>query len=94
MTDLHKRLDRVTTARRHERGKTRLVIISVAPPAEVGARLQGTRDTYWLTAEELYELAVKKYARAVENLAQKIKKAEGCRITTARARARKQLRHG
>lgn len=92
MTELSKRINRVTSARRHEAGRTRLVIVSFAPPAEVGARLQGTKQTFWLTAEEIYELGVRKYIRQVEALALKIKKAEGCRITTARAKARKQVK--
>lgn len=92
MKNLTKEIHLVTGARRHEAGKTRKVIVSVKPPAEVGARLQGTLQTFWLTAEEVYEVAVRKFVREVEREAARIARTDRVRLSTARARARQQLR--
>ena len=92
MKPFKKPIHLMTGARRHEAGKTRNVIVSVVPPAEVGARLQGTKQTFWLTAEEVYEVAVRKWVRDVETEAKRIAKVERIRITTARAKARRQLK--
>ena len=92
MTALVKPVQRVTAARRHEAGKTRKVVIVVAPPAEVGARLQGTRQTFWLNAEQIYELAVRQFVRDVEDEARRIAKREGIKLASARVKARRHLR--
>lgn len=81
----------VTAARRHEAGKTRNVVISLAPPAAVGARLQGTRQTYWLDAETVYEVAVHRFVRDVEMEARNIAKRDRITIASARAKARREL---
>ena len=91
---LTKQVNRLTTARRHEQGKTRQVIVSLAPPASVGFRLSGTRQTYWLDVEVAYEVAVKRYRLDLENLARKIAKQEAISKVTARRYARQRLSRG
>ena len=92
MTDLNRPIHRSTAARRHEAGKTRNVVVSLAPPASIGFRLAGTRKTYWLDAESAYELAVRAWMNQVEREAKRISKAEGINMKRARSRARKAMR--
>lgn len=92
MTELNSKVRRVTTARRHEKSKTRLVVLSLEPPALVGVRLQGTRQTYRLDAESVYELAVRDYLRRVERRAKQIHKTESLPMRRATAKARKELK--
>jgi hypothetical protein len=92
LTDLNKPLHRSTAARRREAGKVRAVIITLAPPAQVGFRLQGTRQTFWLDAESAYELAVRAFVQSVEREARKIVKTEGVTLARARAIARRRLK--
>jgi hypothetical protein len=65
MTDLNKRVVRISAARRYEKSKTRAVILSLEPPASVGVRLQGTRQTYRLEGESIYELAVRSHEQRI-----------------------------
>lgn len=58
MTELAKRIQRKTSARRFEKSKARKVILILEPPATIGVKLEGTRQTYRLDAEVLYEMAV------------------------------------
>lgn len=88
---LIKPVARVTSARIHEAGKTRRAILSLIPGAAVGVRLEGTRQTYQVDAEVLYSFAVKQHERRIEKRAVHIHKAEGVRMKTARAKARKEL---
>lgn len=90
-TQLNNPVNRVTSGKRHEKGKTRLIVISLLPPALIGFRLQGTRQTYWIDAEVGYEIAVRRFLVEVEKEAKKIKKVEGGRLAGARAKARKRL---
>ena len=93
MTPLNKVVSRTTNARRHEKSKTRCVILSLIPPASVGVRLAGTRQTYRLEAESIYELAVRSHERAIERRAAQIRRNDPtCRsITSARAKARREM---
>jgi hypothetical protein len=59
MTDLKKKVSRVTTAQRFERGKRREIIVILEPPDLLGFRLKGQRRTEYLDAESCYCLAVK-----------------------------------
>ncbi len=94
MTGLAKPVHRTTSAVRHEKGKTRKVIVSLSPPASIGFRLQGTQQTFWIDAEVGYEVAVRSFLRDVEKEARKIKKEEGSKtMASARAKARKRLRN-
>lgn len=92
MTDLKKRVVRVSAARRHEKSRARHVILSLEPPAEVGVRLQGTMQTYRLSAEEVYELAVRGHERRIERRAKQIAREDGCTLRRARSQARKELK--
>lgn len=90
MTELTKSIVRLTRATRHEKSKRRKIILSMEPQASVGVRLQGTRQTFRIDAEVLYEIAVKRFEVEVEKRAKQIFKT-GVRIKTARAKARKEL---
>lgn len=90
MTELTKPVRRTTSARRHEKSRTRTVILSLEPPAQVGARLSGTRQTFRLDAEAVYELAVRSHERAIERRARELQRG-GLRMRTARVQARREL---
>ncbi len=92
MTDLSKPIRRVTAARRHEKSKTRAVILSLEPPAQIGVRLQGTRQTFRLDAEAVYEIAVRSHENRIERLAKQLSKADGLPMRSARVKARKQMK--
>lgn len=93
MTELSKRVIRSTSARRHEKSKHRIVILSLDPPCSVGVRLAGTRQTYRLEAESIYELAVRHHENQIDRRARAIKKENPFVKTmkSARAKARKEL---
>lgn len=96
MTDLTKRILRKTQAVVFDRGH-RNVFLSLHPAAgdeveSVGVRLAGTRETYSIEGPSLYSYLVQRHADKIEKRAKAIKRAEGCRISTARAKARKELR--
>lgn len=91
MTDLLKRLTRKTAAAIHEKGQRRPVLITLIPPAKVGVRLAGTRQTYAVDAEALYSIAVKMHIADVDKRAKYIAKHEGVKMRTAKARATKEL---
>lgn len=92
MTELKSPIHRLTSARRHEAGKTRAVVVSISPPAEIGFRLAATRQTYWLPVESGYELAVSYWLKQVEKRAREIARAEGIKLRSARVKARRELR--
>lgn len=92
MTDLNKRVLRLTAARRHEKSRTRAVILSLEPPASVGVRLRGTRQTFRLEAESIYELAVRAHENRIERRARQISKSLALPMRSARAKARKELK--
>jgi hypothetical protein len=75
MTELNKKVSRVSRALRFERGKHREVIISLEPPDLLGFRLKGTRTTFYLDAETCYCLAVKAQVAAEAKERRKQKKA-------------------
>lgn len=91
MTDLNRRVARLTTARRHEKSKTRAVVLSLEPPASIGVRLAGTRQTFRLEAESVYELAVRSHTQRIERRAKAIAKSEGLKMRSALVKARKEL---
>ena len=92
MTNLTKVVKRVSSAVRHEKSRTRRIIISVEPPAIVGVRLEGTRNTYRLDARALYELAIQAHVRDIEREARRIAKADKLPARTARKRAEMALK--
>ena len=91
MTVLEKKVTRITHARRHEKSKARAMILSLEPPAKVGVRLQGTRQTYRLEAEQVYELAVRWHEERIERLAKQVARRDSIPLRRARAQARKKL---
>lgn len=91
MTDLNKSVRRVTSAKRHEKSRTRALILSLDPPAQVGVRLQGTRQTYRLDAESVYEMAVLQHQRRIDRRARQIAKSENLKLRQAMVKARKEL---
>lgn len=93
-TDLNKKVTRKTAARLYEKGENRNVLITLIPPAKIGVRLAGTRQTYQLDAEALYSIAVKYHLAEVDKLAKRINKNEGLPMRSARAKANKELAAG
>jgi len=91
MTDLTKPVTRKTSARIHEKGLNRTVLLTLIPPAGLGVRLAGTRQTYQLDAESVYSIAVKIYLQDVDKRAKQIAKNEGVKMRSAKAKARKEL---
>lgn len=89
--DLNKKVARKSAARIHEKSRTRRAILTLEPTAFVGVRLEGTRQTYRLDAEELYSVAVKIHETRIEKLAKTIAKNEGVKLRSARAKARKKM---
>lgn len=92
MINVEKPVKRKSGIHTREAGKMREIVVSVLPDGTLGFRLLGTRDTYTLPILAGYHIAVKAHVRDVERLAKKIKKREGCRISTARKKARLQLK--
>lgn len=90
MTDLLKAVKRVTRGERYSRGKHRRLVVSLEPGDVIGVRLQGTRQTYRLSIEAVYERAIVAHVNRVERRTNELKKA-GLRANSARARARKEL---
>jgi hypothetical protein len=68
------------------------VILSLEPPAEIGVRLQGTKQCYRLGAEQVYEVAVRFHEKQVERRARQLAKAESIPLKRAMTRARQELR--
>ena len=93
MTELTKPITRVTDALRHEKSRHRRLIVSVEPSgredAVVGVRLQGTRQTYRIGVQSLYNLAVAHHVAKIEKEAKRLVKEEKLPLRTARARAKK-----
>lgn len=92
MTDLRKPVRRVSIGRRREKSKARAMIVSLEPGDLVGVRLQGTRQTFRLGIEQIYELAVRHHANKTDKRARQIAKSEGLRLRSATAKARKELK--
>lgn len=95
MTELTKPIKRVTAEERREAGATRRLVVSVEPSgrtgAVVGVRLQGTRQTYRIGVQSIYNIAVQHHLQKIEKLAKRLHKEEKLPMRSARARARKEL---
>jgi phosphoglucomutase len=91
MTDLEKKVVRKSAGRVFSAGQNRRVLIVLIPPAKIGLRLEGTRQTYTLDVEVAYAAAVDRHLRDVEKRAKEIVKLEKRPIRSARAKARKEL---
>jgi hypothetical protein len=90
MTDLSKPITRKTSATLHEKGQRRPVLVTLIPPAKIGFRLAGTRQTYQVDAESGYSFAVKMHLAEVERRTKQLQKT-GLSARSARAKARKEL---
>src|SRR5262245_58742316 len=89
MTKLEKSIRRKTSATRFEKSEHRAVIITLEPTATVGVRLEGTRQTYRLDAEVVYELAVRSHIAAIDKRTRELRK-EGLPLRSARSKAAKE----
>lgn len=96
MTQLTKRVQRKTQATVFDRGR-RNVFLTLEPARGdqvegVGVRLAKTRETYRIEGPALYSFLVQRHAQKIETRAKAIRRTTGCRISTARAKARKELK--
>lgn len=95
-TKLNKSVFRQTDELRHEKGATRELIISIEPAgrasAVVGTRLKGTRETFRIGVNTLYEIAVQRHLDKIGKRAGAIRRAEGCSKRSALVKARKELK--
>jgi phosphoglucomutase len=91
MVSLKKTVRRKSNAARHEKSKTRFLILSLEAPNKIGVRLEGTRQTYRMHANGFYEMAVALHEAEIEKRAKQIVKADGLKLRSARAKARREL---
>lgn len=92
MTDLNKTIRRETRATIFSKGNRRPIIIHLESSQKIAFQLKGTRDRYRLDPETCYAIAVRFHLERIERLAKKIKKEEGIKISSARVKARKELK--
>ena len=92
MTDLLKMVKRRTISRRREQSKSRPMIVSLEPGDVIGVKLAGTRQTYRVSIEGVYEYALRQHLARIDKRARQIAKNEGLRLRSATAKARKELR--
>jgi hypothetical protein len=92
MTELNRPVRRVSLGKRREKSAWRALILSLEPGDLIGIRLQGTRQTFRLGAESVYELAVQWHERKIEKRSRQLIKTEGLKLRSARAKARKELK--
>lgn len=91
MTVLSKRVSRVTVSRRRQQSKSRPLVVSLEPGDIIGVRLQGSRQTFRVSIEGVYEYAMTRHLARVEKRARQIAKAEGIKNRSALVKARKEL---
>lgn len=91
MTDLRRTVKRVTIGRRRDRSKSRALVISLEPGDLVGVRMMGTRQTYRIGIEGLYELAIRSHMARIEKRARELVKRDGLKPRSALVKARKEL---
>lgn len=77
MAERNKTVTRVSFAREHEKSRMRGLILSLHPFGEIGVRLERTRQTYRLGAEQVYQLAVRQHSNLIEKRARQIAKDTG-----------------
>lgn len=91
MTLLTKSLRRVTVGRRREQSKSRPLVVSLEPGDVIGVRYKGSRQTFRVSIEGVYEYAMTRHLARVEKRARQIAKAEGIKNRSALVKARKEL---
>jgi hypothetical protein len=93
-TLLTKPVCRLTLETRFEAGSMRSIIVTLEPAghdsARVGIRLKGTRQTFRIGVNSIYNLAVAHHNEQIEKRARQLKK-EGVPARSAKAQARKEL---
>lgn len=94
MTELTKPVKRETPATVFERSQSRNLIVSIEPAgrdgAVIGIRVKGTRQTYRVGVNSVYNLAVSLHVSRIEKRAKQLKK-DGLNIRSARSQAKKEL---
>ncbi len=94
MTELTKPIKRETPATVFERSQSRNLIVSIEPAgrdgAVIGVRVKGTRQTYRVGVNSVYNLAVQLHVSRIEKRAKALRK-EGVPARSAKARARKEI---
>jgi phosphoglucomutase len=90
MTELTKTIERRSKASRFEKSSRRRIVVTLEESQQIGVRLEGTRQTYRLDIESLYEIAVRHHVAAIEKRANQIRRT-GVSSRSATARARKEL---
>lgn len=91
MTDLNKTVKRRSRAARWEKSQRRQLIVTLEATQKIGVRLEGTRQTYRLDIESVYELAVRYHLARIERRAKELQKEEGLKKRSSLARARRDL---
>lgn len=92
MTELTRPIKRETPATVFERSQSRNLIVSIEPAgrdgAVIGVRVKGTRQTYRIGVNSVYNMAVQLHVSKIEKRAKQLKK-DGVPIRSARAQAKK-----
>lgn len=94
MTDLTKPVKRKTAATVFDQAKAKAIVVSLEPTrtgASIGLKIAGSRDTYRLSVNTVFNIAVRHHQDETERLARKINKNDGVPMRSARARARKEM---
>lgn len=91
MTELRKRLQRITVGRRREQSKSRPLVVSLEPGDVIGVRISGTRQTYRVSIEGVLEYGMRLHLAKIDKRARQIAKAEGLKMRSAVVKARKEL---
>jgi phosphoglucomutase len=91
MTDLRKPIHRRTIGTRREQSRSRPLIISLEPGDVVAVRIAGTRQSYRVSIEGVYEYAMRQHLARVDKRARQLVKSEGLKMRSAMVRARKEL---
>lgn len=94
MVLLNRTVKRETKANIFERSQNRNLIVSIEPAgrdgALVGVRVKGTRQTFRVSVNSIFNLAVGFHNQKIEKRAKQLQK-EGVPARSAKAKARKQL---
>lgn len=94
MTDLTKIVKRKTPATVFDKAKERNLIVSIEPAgrnsALIGIRIEGTRQTYRISANSVYNAAIALHLAKIEKRAKALQKS-GVPARSAKAQARKEI---
>ncbi len=66
MTKIKTKVERETFGTIFSQGKEREVIVTLQPPNVIGFRLKGSQDTYYLTTEGCYMVAIQAEAASAK----------------------------